>query len=96
MLDAEVVLPDTAPMPALRFAVVDTGIGIPGDALEAVFEPFHQIDAGLARQREGTGLGLAICRRLAELMGGRIDVRSTEGVGSEFTLILPQRSTTAP
>lgn len=92
-LDAEVVLPDTAPAPALRFTVTDTGIGIPGDALEAVFEPFHQIDAGLARQREGTGLGLAICRRLAELMDGRIDVRSTEGVGSEFTLILPQRST---
>ena len=96
VLDEEVLLPGTAPVPALRFSVVDTGIGIPGDALDAVFEPFHQIDSGLARQREGTGLGLAICRRLAGLMDGRIDVRSTEGVGSEFVLWLPRGGTTKP
>lgn len=90
-LDREVVRPGTAALPALRFSIIDTGIGIPGEAVDSVFDPFHQIDSGLARHHEGSGLGLAICRRLASLMDGRIDLRSTEGVGSEFVLVLPQR-----
>jgi signal transduction histidine kinase len=95
-LDREVVRPGTAALPALRFSIIDTGIGIPGEAVDSVFDPFHQIDSGLARHHEGSGLGLAICRRLASLMDGRIDLRSTEGVGSEFVLVLPQRGEYEP
>jgi signal transduction histidine kinase len=69
--------------------VADTGIGISPDALPALFRPFHQIDAGLARQREGTGLGLSICKRLVELMGGSIAVSSERGRGSTFSFTLP-------
>lgn len=71
--------------------VSDTGIGIPSDELDAVFEPFHQVDGGTTRRASGTGLGLAICRNLAEAMGGRVEVSSEVGRGSTFTLILPLR-----
>lgn len=70
-------------------AVADTGIGISPDALPTLFRPFHQIDSGLARQREGTGLGLSICKRLVELMGGTIAVSSEVGRGSTFSFTLP-------
>jgi signal transduction histidine kinase len=75
--------------PALRLRVQDTGIGIKPDDLDALFRPFRQIDTGLARQHEGTGLGLAICTRLAELLGGKIEVESQWGQGSTFSLTLP-------
>jgi signal transduction histidine kinase len=80
----------TASEPALlRFRIADTGIGIaPGD-LALLFQPFRQLDAGLARHHEGTGLGLAICRRLAGLMGGVIVAQSDQGRGSVFTFTLP-------
>lgn len=73
----------------VRFRVADTGIGIREEDLGALFQPFRQLDAGLTRQHEGSGLGLSICRRLAELLGGSIDVRSQWRVGSEFTVLLP-------
>jgi len=75
--------------PALSVSICDTGPGIKPADLDRLFEPFQQLDSGLARKHEGTGLGLAICRRLAELMGGRISVESEWGKGSTFTVTLP-------
>ncbi len=73
--------------------VTDTGVGIRPEQLQELFQPFRQLDTGIARLREGTGLGLAICRRLAHLLGGDIAVSSTWGSGSEFTLTLPLERT---
>jgi len=73
----------------LDVIVEDTGIGIPADKLEAIFQQFSQVDGSSTRRHEGTGLGLAISERLAKLQGGTISVRSTEGAGSIFTLSLP-------
>lgn len=72
--------------------VTDTGVGIPEKDLPFIFEEFRQVDGGTARPFEGTGLGLAIAARSARLLGGRISVRSREGVGSTFTLVLPLRA----
>jgi len=68
-----------------RFAVRDTGIGIPPDRIESIFDSFTQVDASTARRYGGTGLGLAICRRLCELMDGTITAASTLGAGSTVT-----------
>lgn len=73
----------------LYVAVTDSGIGIPADKLEDIFESFRQADAGTTRQFGGTGLGLAICRNLARAMGGDVSVRSMVGQGTTFTLMLP-------
>ena len=68
----------------LRMSVRDSGIGLPDDMHEAVFERFIQADAGVARRFGGTGLGLAICKRIIESMGGQIGVESAPGKGSTF------------
>jgi len=74
---------------SLHFCVIDTGIGIPADRLEAIFESFSQANASIHVKYGGTGLGLAVSKRLAELMGGSITVSSKEGVGTEFRVEIP-------
>ena len=84
--------------PVVRFAVQDTGIGIPPAQIQNLFQPFVQIDSALNRQYQGTGLGLALVKQLTELHGGQVGFTSTVGVGSCFTVDLPYnpKPTAAP
>jgi len=77
----------------IHFAVKDTGIGIPHDKMERLFQSFRQVDASTARRYGGTGLGLAISKRLAELMGGKMWVESEVGKGSAFHFTIMVEST---
>jgi two-component system, sensor histidine kinase and response regulator len=69
--------------------VRDSGIGIPEDKLDVIFERFGQVDSSLSRQAEGTGIGLSLVKKLTEALGGSISVNSKEGRGSTFTVVLP-------
>ncbi|MCK4752554.1 MAG: response regulator [Planctomycetes bacterium] len=75
--------------PFIRFDVEDTGVGIPANRQEAIFESFTQADGSTTRKFGGTGLGLSITKRLAELLGGKLTLSSEEGKGSVFTLMIP-------
>jgi signal transduction histidine kinase len=86
----EITIATTTGDGQVRIEVRDTGGGIDAAQLEAIFEPFVQVDASLTRRTGGTGLGLAIARKLAVAMGGTLAVRSAMGTGSTFTLTLPQ------
>lgn len=70
--------------------IADTGIGIPPDQLEQVFEKFYQVGYATSGVREGTGLGLAICKRLIEMHGGSIEIESDLGCGSRFYFTVPK------
>jgi signal transduction histidine kinase/CheY-like chemotaxis protein/HPt (histidine-containing phosphotransfer) domain-containing protein len=80
---------DTETQHELLFAVRDTGIGLAADAAARLFQPFTQADASVTRRYGGTGLGLTICKKLVDLMGGRIGVRSEPGRGSVFWFTVP-------
>jgi hypothetical protein len=71
-------------------------MGIRPEDLATLFQPFRQVDSGLARRHEGTGLGLAICRRLAGLMGGEVTAESSWGKGSTFMVTLPRETPAGP
>jgi signal transduction histidine kinase len=73
----------------VTLSVEDTGIGIKPENINIIFEAFRQVDTGTARTQEGTGLGLNITKKLVEMMGGSIHVKSEWGKGSAFTVILP-------
>ncbi|PZO38324.1 MAG: hypothetical protein DCF19_16735 [Pseudanabaena frigida] len=80
----------------VRFALIDTGIGIAPDALKTLFQPFIQVDSALNRQYDGTGLGLALVKRIVELHGGHVEATSEIGVGSCFAIELPYNAVASP
>jgi len=88
-LRAERVDDDADGRTQVRFTVRDTGIGLSPEAVAKLFRPFTQADQSTTRRFGGTGLGLSICKNLTDLIGGKIEVKSEEGVGSDFIVTLP-------
>ncbi len=89
MVNIAVSATEDAEKPMIQIRVTDTGIGIEEQALKRIFEPFLQEDSSTTRNYGGTGLGLAICKKIVEVMGGRIWVSSQKGVGSAFFVEFP-------
>jgi PAS domain S-box-containing protein len=89
-------LTDYRSLLTVHFSVRDTGIGIPKDSLNRLFQSFSQVDSSTTRKYGGTGLGLVISKRLAELMGGKMWVESEEGVGSTFHFTMQTQATDLP
>jgi two-component system, sensor histidine kinase len=99
MVDVKVLLVPAAAAgeePSMQISVRDTGVGIDAATLAGLFSRFHQADQSVQRRHGGTGLGLEISRTLARMMGGRISVESTLGVGTLFTVTLPVHAASAP
>jgi signal transduction histidine kinase len=76
-------------VPVAEWIVSDTGIGIPADGQEAIFDAFRQMDGSSTRLHGGTGLGLTLCRALSRMLGGTLTVRSEPGRGAQFRLVVP-------
>ncbi len=92
-LDVKITTSLKPPMQrSIRFTLVDTGIGIKEEDMDKLFKPFQQVETGLTRKYEGTGLGLSICDKLAELLGGKITVKSQWEKGSTFTFTIPYKT----
>jgi two-component system phosphate regulon sensor histidine kinase PhoR len=87
--DGRITVRATVADGAFVLSVADTGIGIPKEFQERIFERFYRVDAARSRELGGTGLGLSIAKHLAELHGGRIDLESQVGLGSTFSVVLP-------
>jgi len=79
---------------SVQVSVTDSGIGMKEEDMDKLFQAFQQVDSGITRKYEGTGLGLYICKKLLELLGGRIWVTSTWGQGSTFCFSLPIKKET--
>jgi CheY-like chemotaxis protein/nitrogen-specific signal transduction histidine kinase len=94
LVDPNSVVPDPDPTYEIKFAVKDTGIGIPGDKLDRLFQAFSQVDSSTTRNYGGTGLGLAISRRLVEIMEGKMWVESQEHHGSTFYFTITAKAAT--
>jgi len=71
--------------------VQDTGVGVPLDQQQRIFEAFEQVDNSYSKKQQGTGLGLALCKRMVEMHGGRLSVKSAPDIGSTFSFTLPIR-----
>ena len=76
----------------VRITVWDTGVGIPEDEQDKIFDTFYQANSSLAKEQQGTGLGLSLVRRIAELHGGKVWLQSEEGQGSQFFVELPLKA----
>ena len=88
--------PSTTHPLCLEFCVNDSGIGIPRDKIDSLFQSFSQVDSSTTRKYGGTGLGLAISKRLVEAMGGRMWVQSEDGKGAQFRFTLPTQAAPSP